>query len=624
VLALVVLPNLDDRIGRAIGALHDDASRTRPSIGLIARVLEPIIGREEATQAAGLDAPIVHRGLVGHAGAYGDADAPIANRELVLHPRVLSFLLSGGPLAAPEHRLNGAFYLERVPKAPESPEEAGSRSPPLIQRLAELPGSGRAIGLLSVGSDLESTLELVRDFAARQQLRVLRVDVASAFALGESPETLARQTRRESILLNAIPVWTGLPSREALGERELARRLAFMFATAPSPLVIHAEHLWTPPADLPLVLVHLPAPGPTFRRRAALWSAGDGRTTPADFETARQLATSFVLPRAAVFAARADADASTRLFGGELKEQLRRAAHRQTSARLVRFATKITPRAGWASLVVRPGVMRQLREIEWRAAHRVRVLEDTGFSGRRGFLALLAGPSGSGKTLAAEIIAGAQGFDLFKVDLSALLSKFIGDTEKNLSQIFEDAEAAHAILFFDEADAVFGKRSEVRDAHDRYANQEVNYLLQRVEAYEGVILLATNLRQNMDEAFLRRLDLVVELPFPDEEARAEIWKRIWPAGVRLAPDVDLPDLGRRFRLSGGSIRNTAVDATFRAVARQGTEGEPIRIEREDLLLAIGREHQKLGRPLTRVDFGEDYSGVIDSLFATPVAGANVA
>jgi SpoVK/Ycf46/Vps4 family AAA+-type ATPase len=211
---------------------------------------------------------------------------------------------------------------------------------------------------------------------------------------------------------------------------------------------------------------------------------------------------------------------------------------------------------------------------------------------------------------------------LFKVDLAALVSKYIGDTEKNLSQIFDDAESAHAILFFDEADAVFGKRSEVRDAHDRYANQEVNYLLQRVEAYEGVILLATNLRQNMDEAFLRRLDLVVDLPFPDEQARAAIWRRIWPVSVTLAPDIDLLEIAQ-FRLAGGSIRNVAVDATFRAVARAG-DAPPIRIEREDLLLAIGREHQKLGRPVTRAEFGMDYAGVMDNLFAPSAIGASVA
>ncbi|MEX2284907.1 MAG: AAA family ATPase [Gemmatimonadota bacterium] len=222
--------------------------------------------------------------------------------------------------------------------------------------------------------------------------------------------------------------------------------------------------------------------------------------------------------------------------------------------------------------------------------------------------------------MAAEIIAATQGFDLFKVDLAALISKFIGETEKNLEQVFQDAESSHAILFFDEADAVFGKRSEVRDAHDQYANQQVNYLLQRVEAYDGVIILATNMRQNMDEAFLRRLSVVVELPFPDDEARADIWRRIWPAGIQVDPTIDFADLARRFRVAGGSIRNAAIDSAYRAVARATSQG-PIYIERSDIILAIGREYQKLGRPVTRAEFRDDYPLVIDALFAPPPEAA---
>ncbi|MBI4539752.1 MAG: ATP-binding protein [Gemmatimonadetes bacterium] len=637
VLALVFLANLDDRIGRAIGLLHDDVSRTRPSIGLAARALDGLVPRAQVLEAAGLDSTLVHLGLVDHAGAYADPDAPVANRELVLHPRVFAALLNGGPLDSPDPRLRGALQLESARGAPAregaptqgSPEESAGAGAAdgLLHRLAMYRSDDRPVGLLCVGPDLEAALELARDFARGQRVRVLRVELAAALAAGESPEALPRAVRRESIVLHALPVWTELPPREALAEPQLSRRLAHMFAGAPRPLLIHADYPWTPPADLPLTLVHLPTPGPAYRERVALWEAEDGRTVAADHQTAELLATTFLVPRAAVAAARADAGATAALLGGDSREHLQRAAHRQAAARLVRFATKITPRAGWPDLVAPRSVMRQLREIEWRVAHRIRVLEESGFartaSGRRGFLALFVGASGTGKTLAAEIIAGAHGFDLFKVDLAALVSKYIGETEKNLAQVFEDAEAAHAILFFDEADAVFGKRSEVRDSHDRYANLEVNYLLQRVEAYDGVVILATNMRQNMDEAFLRRLDLVVELPFPDDGARAEIWRRVWPAAVTLAPDIDLLELARRFRLSGGSIRNAAVDAAFRAVAR-AANGAGIRIEREDLVLAVGREYQKLGRPVTRAEFGADYASVIETLFAAPAAGENVA
>jgi hypothetical protein len=688
VLAVAVLVNLDDRLGRAVGLLHDDLSRTRPSIGLLARLLEDAAPRAAVLAAAAPAGPLEHRGMAELAGAYGDRDAPLANREVVLNPRLLQALLHGGPLPDADPAWSGILSVESpalppstsdgsedvdLPAAAAGPADgadsadaadsadggdAADAHPPAhgagiggsaddsgsadvggaadgsgaadgdgvdgdgaetIRRLLEARGGGRRVGLLRVGPDVEAALEPARAYARAEGLRVLRVDLSAALARGDGTEPLLRAVRRESVLTGALPVWTRLPSRESLGDAELPRRLAHLLVHAPTPLVVHAENTWTPPADLPLVLVPQPSPAPDFAARQALWRRDDGLTPAASADEARTLAASFILPRGAVAAARADAAASQAVLGGERAEQVRRAAHRQSAARLVRFARRVTPRAGWDDLVVPPSVLRQLREVEWRAAHRMRVFEESGFTrGRRGFLALFAGASGTGKTLAAEVIAATHGFDLYQVDLAGVVSKYIGETEKNLAQVFEDAESTHAILFFDEADALFGKRSEVKDAHDRYANLEINYLLQRVEAYDGVVVLATNLRQNMDEAFLRRLDLVVELPFPDADARAGIWRRAWPDGVRTGDDVDADELARRFRLSGGSIRNCAVDAAFRAVARDG--GAPLRIDRSDVLLAVGREYQKLGRPVTRAEFGDAYLEVMETLFTAGAAG----
>ena len=177
----------------------------------------------------------------------------------------------------------------------------------------------------------------------------------------------------------------------------------------------------------------------------------------------------------------------------------------------------------------------QLRDVCAYVHHRARVYDDWGFDRKlslgKGLNVLFAGPSGTGKTMAAEIIAGELGLDLYKIDLSTVVSKYIGETEKNLAKIFAEAETSNAILFFDEADALFGKRSEVRDAHDRYANVEISYLLQRMEEYEGVVILATNLRKNMDEAFVRRMHFTVEFPFPGEAERRRIWQGIWPAAT---------------------------------------------------------------------------------------------
>ena len=203
---------------------------------------------------------------------------------------------------------------------------------------------------------------------------------------------------------------------------------------------------------------------------------------------------------------------------------------------------------------------------------------------------LFTGGSGTGKTTAAQIIAGELGLDMFTVDLSRVVSKYIGETEKNLGRIFDAARDADAVLLFDEADSLFGKRSEVRDSHDRYANIEVSFLLQRIEQFDGVAILATNLRQHLDDALLRRLAFCVSFPVPDEESRRRIWEVVWP-DVPRADGVDLDLLARRFPLSGGNIRNIALAASFLAAADGGV------VRMDHLMHATRREYQKLGRNL---------------------------
>lgn len=198
--------------------------------------------------------------------------------------------------------------------------------------------------------------------------------------------------------------------------------------------------------------------------------------------------------------------------------------------------------------------------------------------------------------MAAEIIAGELGLPLFKIDLSAVVSKYVGETEKHLRRLFAEAERANAILFFDEADALFGKRSEVSDAHDRYANIEVAYLLQALEEHAGVCILATNLFGNMDDAFVRRMHFVIHFPFPDEPARRRIWQVIFPAQAPLAGDVDPGELARRFRVTGGHIRNIALGAAFLAAE----DGQVITMAH--LLQAARREFQKMGKVIDEADF----------------------
>ena len=218
---------------------------------------------------------------------------------------------------------------------------------------------------------------------------------------------------------------------------------------------------------------------------------------------------------------------------------------------------------------------------------------------------LFSGPPGTGKTMAAEVIANELQLELYKIDLSQVVSKYIGETEKNLNRIFTAAETANAILFFDEADALFGKRSEVRDAHDRYANIEIGYLLQKMEEYEGISILTTNLRQNLDEAFVRRLAFTVHFPSPDEASRRRIWAGIWPSEMPLSEEVDLDCLARQFKLSGGNIKNIALAAAFLAAEA----GSPVTMSH--VLQGTKREYQKMGKVcphFSQIDLKGSFSG----------------
>jgi SpoVK/Ycf46/Vps4 family AAA+-type ATPase len=256
-------------------------------------------------------------------------------------------------------------------------------------------------------------------------------------------------------------------------------------------------------------------------------------------------------------------------------------------------AQRVPQTAGWSDLVLPADRMERLHALCARVRHRALVQDRWGFAGVPGavggVVALFTGPSGTGKTMAAGVLAGALGLELYRVDLAGVVSKYIGETEKNLERVFAAAEASDAVLFFDEADALFGKRTEVRDAHDRYANVEVSYLLQRIERHDGVVVLATNLRKNLDEAFQRRFQCVVEFPLPDRPHRRRIWQRVFPAAAPLDPALDLDLLADRFELSGGSIRNIAVEAAFAAAAEDRPIGP------DHVASALRHEHQKLGR-----------------------------
>lgn len=286
------------------------------------------------------------------------------------------------------------------------------------------------------------------------------------------------------------------------------------------------------------------------------------------------------------------------------EDELKAGARAQNAAGLERLARRIQPAVGFEDLVLPPDTMAQLKELLTRARYREQVLDVWKMGGpsarRRGLTALFAGPSGTGKTMAAEVLASELGLDLYTVDLATVVDKYVGETEKNLDRIFAEAERVNGVILFDEADALFGKRSEVSDAHDRYANVEVAYLLQRMELFEGIAILATNLRANLDEAFTRRLDALVDFPDPEEEYRRRLWERTLGTTVPRDANLDLDFLARAFKLSGGAIRNIAVAAAYAAAEDQRA------MSMADLIRATQREYLKMGLLTVESEFGPYY------------------
>ncbi|MCP4368474.1 MAG: ATP-binding protein [Deltaproteobacteria bacterium] len=283
------------------------------------------------------------------------------------------------------------------------------------------------------------------------------------------------------------------------------------------------------------------------------------------------------------------------------------ACRNQSNQKLVNFAQKIEPRHGWGDIVLPKDNVEQLREICSHVKYRSIVFDNWGFERKlslgKGLNILFSGPSGTGKTLASEILAKELHLDLFKIDMSNVVSKYIGETEKNLSEIFKEAETSNAILFFDEADALFGKRSEVKDSHDRYANIEISYLLQKMDEHEGIVIMATNLVKNIDEAFTRRMHFSIGFPSPNEELRYQLWQEIFPEEASCSEDIDFDFLAKSFEISGGHIKNIILAAAFSAAGNSGV------ISMEHIIRATKREFQKMGRLCVKTEFGSYYEFV---------------
>jgi SpoVK/Ycf46/Vps4 family AAA+-type ATPase len=357
--------------------------------------------------------------------------------------------------------------------------------------------------------------------------------------------------------------------------------------------------------------VELACPVPDETRRKEIWTQHlNGCKDALGQEKIAELASKFQLTQGQILDALRDAANQARWRepqGVEITiNDLHTACRNQSSHELDTLAQKIESRYGWQDIVLPDDQLCQLHEIASHVNYKQIVMGEWGFGKKfslgHGVTALFAGPSGTGKTMAAEVIAKELSLDLYKIDLSGVISKYIGETEKNLSRVFSAANDSNAILFFDEADAIFGKRSEVKDAHDRYANIETAYLLQKMEEYSGIVILATNLKKNMDDAFVRRIRFIIDFPFPDEKHRQKIWRQIFPVQVPTGDSINYSILAKKIKIAGGGIKNISLRAAY--FAAENNEA----LDMHHVILATKYELKKMGNLYTDSDFkGQELS-----------------
>ncbi|MEV7603445.1 ATP-binding protein [Kitasatospora sp. NPDC089797] len=585
-LMVALAPELDTRFEQLYGYLNDDLTRRRPTVGL-ALELCGLPGAGPGRFRFAGRSPLIAGGLL----EITEPERPLLSRILRVPDRVTAHLLGDDQ---PDDALAGLARRAAPAADPAAVTE------PVEQVRSAAAAAGGPVYLLDRSGHAGPLAEAALAAGGRPPL------VVDAAELAARPSAaLLRALAREARLGGGGVVLGPLdrlepeqPERAAL-LRDLCARLADV------PLVVHGPQVWDPDwtRESPVVVTVAPPDGTA---RAGQWArALAAAGTPLGPELTDGLAEAVAayrldgekLGRAVTVAARTAA-AAGRPVGAE---DLRAAVRGQNAAGLARLARRIEPSVGWSDLVLPDPTAARLRELVLRARHRDQVLGQwrmrPGGGRGNGVIALFAGESGTGKTMSAEVVAAELGMELYVVDLSTVVDKYVGETEKNLERIFSEAAQVNGVLLFDEADALFGKRSQVKDAHDRHANVETAYLLQRMESFSGIALLTTNLRANLDEAFTRRLDVIAEFPLPDQAQRRLLWDRCLGPRLPRGDDLDLDFCARQFELTGGSIRACAVSAAYLAA---GT-GTPLGMAQ--LVGAVVGEYRKLGRLVLESEFG---------------------
>jgi hypothetical protein len=592
-MVIALAPYYDRAFEKIYAYANDDITRRWPTVELALEILyDNRRDRHEMRRLFYQDAPLTLSSLLSAAAQHPSAPA-LPNWQLLLDQHVAEVLLGYRGLDP---------RLQTVARQVEPGEGNGSEGMALARVVIE-----RRDARVYVGGRWQAEKEAaILHACSVAEYGLIAIDT-TLLQRSSEPSTLLNLALRDARLLKSALLLEGWGGWDA--DQETGTPFGHMAAAlSQHPLPLFFSDRAALPGRLPVELhLHYEFPAPRFDERQRVWQS----TGLASEKDSAQLAATYRFGAREIRAAGHMARSLASLAGRTepALEDLKMAARTQSQPRLSSLAQRISPHFTWDDIVLPPDRLAQLREIAHQVLYQHVVYEDWGLAHKsslgRGVAALFAGQSGTGKTMAAQVIGQELGLEVYKIDLSGLVSKYIGETEKNLARVFEEASDTNVILFFDEADAIFGKRSEVRDSHDRYANIEVSYLLQKMEEYDGIVILATNLRSNLDDAFLRRLRAIVEFPFPEADDRLRIWQRTLTASAPIGEDVDLAFMARQFRIAGGNIRNIVLLAAFLAASDRDSQ----LITMSHLIQATKREFQKLGRLVTESDFGKWYEQV---------------
>lgn len=581
-LLLALLPELDRRYERIYAYLQDDVTQKRPTVDLLLNLLTDAFDHKLTLRHLfDADSQLLRSRLLTTFAPASVPEPPLLSHFVRPAPRVVAHLL--GHHGVDERLADCAQLVVDVKGSAETrhlPQE-------LFDHLDEKPI------FAFLGGYGAGQIQSAHHIAYTLNAPLLRVDLA---ATTEKVSDILRLTFRDAGLSRAIVMIEGWDKVLTDGRPPLM--LMEQLLAYNHIVITSGENEWHPQnksAERHIYPIRFEVP--VYDTRHIVWEHELAEPTLNVARVANHFRFTPGQIRDAVATAR-DLAAWERQPIAE--SHLLAAGRAHSNQKLSELATKIRPHYSWDDIILPRDTLQILREMVSTVQNKPAVYDDWGFGKKlslgKGLNALFAGESGTGKTMAADIIAHHLGLDLYKIDLSTVVSKYIGETEKNLGKIFHEAETSNAVLFFDEADALFGKRSEVKDSHDRYANIETGYLLQRMEAFDGIVILATNLRANLDEAFTRRLHFIVEFPFPEASDREHIWRVNVPSATPLADDVDFNLLAHRFRITGGAIRNIILAAAFLAAE----ENLPIHLHH--ILHAARREYQKRGRLINEALF----------------------